>query len=136
MLDGISLFALVLIACFMVDRIARLVTFPLVRVPKGASAEAEAHARQKQRIAYVVVAAVLSGVVLAHYGKVMIFHALGFNEMHPLLDTALTAAILTAGADAMGQYLTFSAGARSPVEVVGRLTLDNESARENVGQQG
>jgi hypothetical protein len=127
MLDGISLFALVVIACFMVDRTARVITVSLVRIPKAASTEAEANARQRQRVVYLVVAALLSGVVLAHYGKVTIFHALGFNAMPPLLDTVLTAIILTAGADTMGQYLVHGAGARRPVEVIGRLTLENET---------
>ena len=127
MLDGISLFALVVIACFMVDRMSRVIAVSIVRVPKAATAETEASVRQRQHVAYIVAAALLSGVVLAYYGKVTIFHALGFNAMPPLLDTILTAVILTAGADTIGQYLLHSAGPRRPVEVVGRLTLDNET---------
>jgi hypothetical protein len=137
-IDGVSAIALVLIASFAIDRIVRGLLFVLGFFPFWAARfsdpdDPEASPRQKRfgRLAYFAVAAVLSTVILAGYGGVRIFSAMGFNGIDPLLDTLVTGLILVGGAERTEAILKSiggggaEAGAASstPLQISGTLIL-------------
>ena len=141
-LDGVSALALILIASFGIDRIVTgflfLLSFvkPWTRLfPDPALLdEGPEHvaAVKKQKLLYFTLAGVLGGVVLAYFGEVRIFRALGFTETNTLLDAVMTGLIMMAGADRVAQFLRMggvSGGGVAesrPVEITGRLILEGE----------
>jgi hypothetical protein len=134
-IDGVSALALVLIASFAIDRITRGFLFLLSFSRRWAARfpDAESHApeglKKRSRLLYLALAAVLSTIVLAWYGKIRIFAAMGFTAIDPLLDALLTGLVLVGGADRTEALLKSfgsgdaSASAQTPLHVTGTLTL-------------
>lgn len=143
MVDGVGALALVFIASFGIDRIvtgtlfalsffkpwARFLPEPRTVSGSGPRERAERH----YKLVYFLFAAVLGIGVLAYFGQVRIFAALGFDQTNPLLDAVITGLILVAGADRISQLvdITKKAGPRGlaepaspPIEVTGKLVLE------------
>ena len=78
--------------------------------------------------------ALLFGVgVLAFYGDVRVFRALGVTDIHPILDAVVTGLVLVGGSDLVAKVMGITglasaeASAPRPIEVTGRLVLDDRS---------
>jgi len=142
-IDGVSAIALILIASFGIDRILTGLFFlldfikPWTRLfPNPEEVEEKAlqiRAERKRKLLYFVLAGILGGVVLAYFGEVRIFRALGFNQTNAILDSVMTGLILIAGADRVAELLKLHGmpGAKGepkstsqPIEVTGRLILE------------
>jgi len=135
-IDGVSAMALVLIASFAIDRIARGLLFALAfwprwlaRFPDAEDAATPADGKRRSHLAYLVIAAVLSTVVLAGYGGIRIFAALGFSDINPILDALITGLILVGGADRTEAILKRFAGGEGagasggPLQISGTIVL-------------
>ena len=130
MLDGIGVLALVLIASFAVDRIVSGILYfvPFARPKPGEPPT------MVQRIIYFTLAGIVGGGVLAYWGEIRIFHALGFTTIKDLLDTVLTGLIFMAGADCVGAFFRRRAAAGvqpagKPVRITGTLMVDDEQGK-------
>ena len=140
-IDGISALVLILIASFAIDRItsglvflfAFLKVFPDPRtVDHGPP---RVRAERRQQLLYFVLAAILGIAVIAGYGKVRMFAALGFDGLPNWLDSLVTGLILVAGADRIAGLLKMSGaqGAASdaqPIEITGRLVLESQDIKQ------
>ena len=149
-LDGISAIAVIVIGSFAIDRIVTGLMFMLSfakpyarRFPDPATrndASERLDAEKKQKLMYFALAGTLGIVVLAGYGEVRIFTALGFRNINYLLDTVATGLILVAGADRVEGFLKLGGqgGARSeprPVEIRGTLMLVGDAAKKAVVEE-
>ncbi len=146
-IDGVSAIALILIASFGIDRINTglffiLDFFPPWRKifpnPEEIAEEVSRHrAQRKRKLLYQLLAAILGGIVLAYFGEVRIFRALGFNNTHPILDSVMTGLILMAGADQVAGLLKVTglpwtkgeSTSSKPIEIRGKLILEDESRK-------
>lgn len=156
-IDGISAIAVILIASFAIDRIvtgflfllsfnkrwARVISEPVRATKKdeadsdaGETAASRTLAEKRYKLVYYTLAFILGGVVLAVFGKVTIFRAIGFKEAPFLLDCVMTGLILVAGADRVAALLKSVGGASDldragpqPIEITGKLTLEGEGGR-------
>jgi hypothetical protein len=87
-------------------------------------------ADRRLKLAYYSLAGVLGCVVLAYFGEVRIFRAIGFEQTPDVLDCIFTGLIVTAGSDTIAK-LKFpglsqaATTAPSPLQVTGRLALDD-----------
>jgi len=149
-IDGVSMLTLFFIASFAIDRTVRGVLFALSFfafwrrwVPDEAS-PGDAAAEKKQRLAYTLMAGALAILVLGWFGKVRILAGLGFAQVHPVIDTLFTGLLLVGGAertDALLKAIGAGSGAEMgkdaprPVEISGRLVLDNSQAQEKPAQE-
>lgn len=136
-LDGISAIAVIIILSFGIDRIVTGMLFLLsfvraweARFP-APSSDAPARGAKRYKLVYFTLAGVLAIVVLAMFGHVRIFEALGFAHMPEYLDIVMTGLILIGGADRMVATINFAGGlgggAQSgPVEVTGKLVLEGD----------
>jgi hypothetical protein len=132
-IDGISLIVLVLIASFAVDRITRGVLFVLSLFGFWRRLVPEGEDEKRQRVAYIVVAGALSVAVLSWVGNVRLLAALGFTQVSPLIDSLFTGLLLTAGADrteAMLQKMGAGGGDRGPLEITGKVVLEDTRKEE------
>ena len=140
-IDGISAVAVILIASFAVDRITTGTLFFLSMIkpwnrlfpdpetiPEPAGRIKE---EKKQKMLFFSLAAVFSALVIAYFGKVRIFQALGFPT-NPILDSIITGLVLVAGADRLSgvwQLGAFGKGGpvkQPPIEIKGRLVLEEK----------
>jgi hypothetical protein len=135
-IDGVSAVALILIASFAVDRIVRVMLFLLAfwppwsaRITDPDEPDASAAAKRGYRLAYLALSALLSTVVLAWYGGVRIFSALGFVGINPLLDALVTGLIVVGGAERTESILKGVGGgggessSTAPVHVTGTVVM-------------
>lgn len=139
-LDGVSVAVMVLLAAFAIERLTSGILFLLcwakvVRNP-GEQAPGAGEAANKYRMAYFVVASVLSLVLLIAYPKVRILLALGGTDgtlLDRFFDTLLTAIVYVGGADRISALFKDSpagAGARPaqpPITVTGKLELTDSA---------
>ena len=151
MLDGVGAIAVVLIASFAIDRMVtgwlfvlsflRPWTFFFPDPSLVREGRPRAQAERRQKLVYFVFAAALGGVVLAYFGDVRVFHALGF-ETNVVLDAVVTGLILTTGADRVGMFLQLAEGGSAtretaqPLEITGKLVLEDKAVKagaEDVG---
>ena len=151
-IDGLSGIAVILIASFGIERIVTglLLLLSLLKpwsrlVPDPASAEdavGRSEAERKQKVAFFVFAGILGDLVLAYFGEVRIFRALGFINTNEILDSIMTGLILVAGADHIGPILKLSGApggekpAERPIEITGRLILEGETGKKAAGVSG
>lgn len=151
MLDGVSAVAVIAIASFAIDRIVSGVLFVISLVGLMSDPQTiqnpprRLRAEKWHKVIYFVFAAALSIPVLAFYGQIRIFKALGFADMPGLIDASITGLILVAGADRLAEFQRF-AGARAaakaeeqakpsePVQVVGRLFLEERRPSHKVAE--
>lgn len=148
-IDGVSAIAVILIASFGIDRIVTglLFTLPFIKplrriVPDPNTIQnvtERANAERKQKLIYFVLAAILSGLVVAYLGKVRIFQALGFAT-NDILDSIMTGLIMISGADRIAGILKMAGApgveksAPHPIEITGRLTLEGETGKKVAGE--
>lgn len=155
-IDGVSALAVLVIASFAIDRVVTGLLFVLLfighwvrilpdpeliedeELPKPGAKVRRIKAERTQKLLYYVLAGLLGGVVLAWFGNVRIFEALGFKAINPILDSVMTGLILIAGADRVAALLRLpGAGvAERPepraVKITGELVLKDEaSARKS-----
>ena len=136
-IDGISALVLVLIASFAIDRITSglIFLFGFFRfLPDPQTVEegpARVRAQRRQKLVYFGLAGMLGIALIAWYGGVMLFRALGFGGVPGWLDAIVTGLILVAGADRLAGILKMTgvpgSGAASearPIQITGKLVLD------------
>ena len=135
-LDGVSAIALIMIASFAIDRIVAAAMFLLTWagiVPVSATDD------RKYKFVYVLLGGALGIFVLAHFGQVRVFTALGIN-IDKYLDTLLTGIVLVGGADRIAGMLkapaapSISQPAPPPVMITGKLVLEESTAKKVLGQ--
>lgn len=151
-IDGVSALAVILIASFGIDRVVTGSLFLLSFVkpwnrafprPSEIADTAErSRAERKHKLVYFILAGLLGGVVLAFFGEVRIFHALGFTRTNYILDSIMTGLILIAGADRISEVLKLAPGSPGekppsspPIEITGRLILEDEKRREAIDDE-
>jgi hypothetical protein len=144
-IDGVSMLALFFIASFAIDRTVRGALFALSFfafwrrwVPDEVS-PGDLVAEKKQRLAYTMMAGALAILVLGWFGKVRILAGLGFAQVHPAIDTLFTGLLLVGGAErteallkavGAGQGAELGKDASRPVEITGRLILDDAHTQD------
>ncbi len=144
--DGVSAIALILIASFGIDRIVTGLLFllsfikhwtPFVPDPTTIQDTLElAKAEKTNTLIYFVLAGILGVVVLAFFGEVRIFRAMGFDKTNYILDSIMTGLILMAGADRVAGLLKLSGtpgvekSTSRPIEITGKLILEGEASKK------
>ncbi len=142
-MDGVGVIVLIAMAAFGIDRIVvgLLFAFSFVPLwtkyfPDPATMEKsipQKVAKKKQKLMYYVFGALLGGAVLAWFGNIRIFHALGVPDANPIVDCVMTGLVLVAGADRLAGILKLPGAAQPeaaparPIEITGRLTLDSDT---------
>ena len=145
-IDGVSAIALILIASFGIDRIVTSLLFllsfikPWTRfVPDPTTIQdtlERAKAEKTNTLIYFVLAGILGVVVLAFFGEVRIFRAMGFDKTNYILDSIMTGLILMAGADRVAGLLKLSGtpgvekSTSRPIEITGKLILEGEASKK------
>lgn len=145
-IDGVSAIALILIASFGIDRIVTGLLFllsfikPWTRfVPDPTMIQdtlERAKAEKTNTLIYFVLAGILGVVVLAFFGEVRIFRAMGFDKTNYILDSIMTGLILMAGADRVAGLLKLSGtpgvekSTSRPIEITGKLILEGEASKK------
>lgn len=139
-IDGVTAVALVLLASFAIDRIVTAILF-LASFAGGGSDQAQhgpgpesAHAERMHKLAYFVLAGILSVVVLT-FGNIRILRVMGVTDANPLVDAFLTGLLLMGGAERLSGFLQ-PAGESStenseqkPIQVTGTLTIEDASGK-------
>jgi hypothetical protein len=148
-IDGMSAIAAILIASFAIDRVTsgllalagylRRRKPSLLRARTRAAYDALVEEERESRVPYFVVAALLGAVVLGWFGQVRVLGALGFLAVNPYLDALITGLVLMIGADRASDLLRrldVPLGdvkkSSAPIEVTGRLVLENPERKSNV----
>jgi hypothetical protein len=143
-IDGVSLLVLFFIASFAIDRTVRALMFLLSFVPfwrrwvpdEGAGDSA---AEKRRRLAYMLVTCILAILVLGWFGKVRMLAALGFAQVHWLVDILFTGLLLVGGAERTESLLrAVGAGsggesgkdAATPIEITGRVVLEDAHSQD------
>jgi hypothetical protein len=151
-IDGVSAIAIIMISSFAIERIVTGLLFllsffkPWTRAfpnPMIVSEIAErSSAEKKQRLIFFVFACLLGIPVLAGYGQVRILRAvLGNENINYILDTIVTGLTLAAGSDRIADLLKMhGAPGREkpetrPIEVIGKLILEEEAGKKISGAQ-
>lgn len=145
-IDGVSAIALILIASFGIDRIVTGLLFLLSFikswtrfVPDPTTMQdtlERAKAEKTNTLIYFVLAGILGGVVLAFFGEVRIFRAMGFDKTNYILDSIMTGLILMAGADRVAGLLKLTGtpgvekSTSRPIEITGKLILEGEASKK------
>jgi len=141
-LDGVTAIAAVLIAAFAIDRTVRALLFMLSFWTRWATAFPESSQSKRSKLVYFLFAGVMGVLVIGWFGQVRILGAVGFNTVNPYLDMLITGFVLVGGADrtedilrrigASGSAATGSTsmGASQPIEITGRLVLDDQGRGE------
>ncbi len=146
-IDGVSAIVVVLIASFAIDRIVTGLLFLLSFIKPWSRAFPDpattkdtlerVSAVKKQKLIYFVFAGILSGLIV-YFGQVKIFDALGFEgkDEYDILDNIITGLILMGGSDRVAAVLKtpgapgIDKSAPHPIEITGRLTLEEEGGRK------
>ena len=148
--DGINLLTILLIAAFAIERVSAgilflLQLFHLIGDPDSVEDAAQrAHAKRKYMLYHFAVSGILVIFVLLYVGDFRFLDALGLGNRADLsrvpifVDHLLLAVVLVGGAEQMSAFLkivgapggrTRETGAQ-PVEVSGKLTLEESSAKK------
>lgn len=151
-MDGPTAVAAVLIASFAIDRIvsgslfllsyinlwARFFPDPLLLADSSERIKAE----KKQKLVYFVFALILAVGVLAGLAQVRVFTKLGFTDTttaQKILDIALTAIVLVAGADRLAALMALGGGSSAtkassqPIEITGTLVVEQGHGKDTKG---
>jgi hypothetical protein len=148
--DGINLLTILLIAAFAIDRVSAgilflLQLFRLIGDPDLIDDTAQtAHAKRRYVFYHFAVSGILVIFVLFYVGDFRFLDALGLGNRADLshvpifVDRLLLAVVLVGGAEQMSAFLKMvgapsRAGRDSgsqPVEVSGKLTLEESSAKK------
>lgn len=152
-LDGVTAIAVILIASFGIDRIVTGLLFLLSFIKawdrlfphpdRIQDVIKRTNAQRKHKLIYFVIAGILGGIVVAFFGEVRIFRAIGFNKINYILDSIITGLILMAGADRISEILKLmpsgAIGAKTtesrPIEITGRIILEDEKAKQIAKEQ-
>ena len=140
-IGGVSTLVLILVLSFAIDRVVKAVLFslsfvePWARwVPDPLTLEdpmGRTNADRKQKFIYYAFAGVLGFIVVAIYGNVRVFQALGYEAASVILDAIATGIILVAGSDFIGKLLQMSGigggteSSKQPIEITGKLILES-----------
>jgi hypothetical protein len=140
-IDGVSAIAAILIASFAIDRVTTgiLAFVGWLRRRGGHGGASTVIDADHQRVTYFVIAGVLGAVVLGGFGDVRVLAALGFVSVNPYLDALITGLVLMVGADRASDLLQRldvpgAPGMKkptAPIEVTGKLVLENPEAQRN-----
>lgn len=145
-IDGVSMLVLFFIASFAIDRTVRGLIFVLSffafwrRWVPDEGSPVDAAAVRKQRLAYIIMAGTLAILALGWFGKVRMLAALGFAQVHPVIDALFTGLLLIGGAErteallkavGAGQGAELSKDTATPVEIRGRVVLEESQTQEN-----
>ena len=148
--DGINLLTILLIAAFAIERVSAgilflLQLFHLIGDPDLIEGGAQrAHAKRRYTLCHFAVSAILVIFVLLYVGDFRFLDALGLGNRADLsrvpifVDHLLLAVVLIGGAEQMSAFLkmvgtpggTTRATGAQPVEVSGKLTLEESSAKK------
>jgi hypothetical protein len=145
-IDGLSAIALVLIVSFAIDRLVRGLLFLLsywgfwarqFPDPTLVGGRTSPKKERNRKLVYFLLAGSLGVIALGWAGGVRILAAIGFTNVHPWLDILVTGLILAGGADRMDHLLRAVGGSGStpdpvpaaPLEITGRLTIDDQGNR-------
>lgn len=139
-IDGVTAVALVLLASFAIDRIVTAILF-LASFARGGSDPAQhgpgpqsARAERLHKLAYFVLAGMLSVVVLA-FGNIRILRVMGVTDANPWLDAFLTGLLLIGGAERLSGFLhpagesSTESSEQKPIQVTGTLTIEDASGK-------
>ena len=141
-LDGVTAIAAVLIAAFAIDRTVRALLFMLSFWTRWAGAFPESSESKRSKLVYFLFAGVMGVLVIGWFGQVRILGALGFTTVNAYLDMLITGFVLVGGADRTEDILrkigasgpaaagSTSTGASQPIEITGRLVLDDQGRGE------
>jgi len=143
-IGGVSTLVLILILSFAIDRVVKAVLFLLSflglwarRFPDPLLLEdptERAKAEKQQKLIYYILAGFLGLVVVAIYGNVRVFQALGYQAANVVLDSIATGIILMAGSDVISKVMQLSGmggtseSSSQPIEITGKLILENKSS--------
>jgi hypothetical protein len=144
--DTVTTLTRIAIAAFAIDRIVTAVMFLLSYLsafsnPTLAEGDARATAEKNYKMLYFFFAGVLALAVLIHYPQMRLLEALRIKE-NAILDALVTGIVLVAGTDRIAAWLK-SPGtsvpekpAVQPIQVVGKLTLEEGTAKRIAAGQG
>jgi hypothetical protein len=119
-IDGVGILVFFLIASFLVDRVVRGLMLGLSFFASWRRL-APANSEKKQQVVYFALAAGLAVILLSWAGNIRILAALGFAQVHPILDTLFTGLLLVVG---VGQGSEGGAlQPAGPVEIKGEIVL-------------
>jgi hypothetical protein len=134
-IDGVSAVLVILIGSFAIDRGVTALLFVLQSFGAGRRLVPESDER-KMKWARFALAAALAGVVLAWFGKVHLLAAVGFPGVNEYVDVLITTVILVGGSDRVTDILKATGMphsdkdvARQPIEITGKLVLEDSSAK-------
>lgn len=143
-IGGISTLVLILILSFAIDRVVKAVLFLLSftgpwskRFPDSLLLEdptQRAKAEKQQKLIYYILAGFLGLIVMAIYGNIRVFQALGYQGANVVLDAIATGIILMAGSDVISKVMQISGmggsseSSSQPIEITGKLILENKSS--------
>lgn len=134
-IDGVSAVLVILIASFAIDRAVTGLLFVLRTFAFGRRLVPDGNAVREKWVRFTV-AALLAGVVLSLVGKVHLLAAVGFPGVNEYVDVLITTVILVGGSDRVTDILKATGmphgereAARQPIEITGKLVLEDNSAR-------
>ncbi len=148
--DGINLLTILLIAAFAIERVSAgilflLQLFHLISDPDLVEGAAQqAHSKRKYALYHFLVSGALVLLVLLYLGDFRFLDALGLgnrtdlSRVPLLLDRLLLAVVLVGGTERMSAFLKMIGAPgggtpesrTQPVEVTGKLTVEETSARK------
>ncbi len=142
-IGGVGTLVLILVLSFAIERVVKAILFllsfvgPWTRwVPDPLTLEdatGRTKADRKQKLIYYTFAGFLGLIVVAIYGNVRVFRALGYQAGNVVLDAITTGIILMAGSDFISKLMQMSGiggGAESstqPIEITGKLILESSN---------
>ena len=161
-MDPIKAIGVILIAAFLLDRVAAGYFFVMSYREKWrrnnpdpatvADPAERAKAERKRKLTYSIITGTLGTALIAGYLKIRILALTGLVlkdqatnlPEHPVWDTLLTGLILMGGADRLSEALKMlggpsadkGAGASKPIEITGRLILEEPARQRAAGASG
>jgi hypothetical protein len=134
-IDGVSAVLVILIASFAIDRAVTAALFVVHSFARGRSLIPESDERRMKWTRFVL-SVLLAGAVLAWRGNVHILAAVGFPGVNEYVDILVTTVILVGGSDRVTDILKMTGmphpekdAARQPIEITGKLVLEDSSAK-------
>lgn len=146
MVNATGVLVLILILSFAADRIAKAIVIILAMVPAWVrifpdpesfeDKAQKAAATHKRSIAYAAIAGVMAALLLWLYPEIRILRLLTGDRGQAFIDVIVSAIVIMGGSDLIGRMLRLSGineamsaagspGRATPVEVVGKLELEN-----------
>jgi hypothetical protein len=134
-IDGVTAVALVLIASFAIDRIVSAVLFlaAFTRILTE-PIPGDVRAQQIHKLFYFVLAGILGVVVLAFFGNVRILHAMGLQNVNPVVDAFVTGLLLMGGAERLSGLVQSGATEKPdpapvPIVITGTLKIEDGAGK-------